>query len=140
MFSFALYFWNTFLQEHVFFILGMLSQTIKLKPRDHMGFTYRKRDFSPCTYLTAITTHRLNETEIKDLHSLIHKTDFRKCKKKPTPKSKFFSIFGLIDIYIWTVFVTSLILSELHCVSIKNKIESFIIFRSNLEATSWSVF
>ncbi|KAK9732004.1 Galactosyltransferase [Popillia japonica] len=71
------------------YITGMLSQTIKLKPRDHMGFTYRKRDFSPCTYLTAITTHRLNETEIKDLHSLIHKTDFRKCKKKPTPKSLF---------------------------------------------------
>ncbi|XP_022909732.1 beta-1,3-galactosyltransferase 1-like [Onthophagus taurus] len=69
------------------YITGMLPVNAKLKPKNHPGFSYLKREMDMCIYLTAITAHHVNETEMRLLYDLLRRTNLQKdCKKKPQNK------------------------------------------------------
>ena len=50
------------------YITGMLSQAAKIRPKDHLGFSYLKRKLDPCLYSQIVSSHHLNAKEMEKIY------------------------------------------------------------------------
>lgn len=68
-----------------FFILGILSSEINIKPHNDPGFTYLKRELNPCLYQKAYTTHHITSMEMHHLYASLKTINFKdECKENST--------------------------------------------------------
>lgn len=77
------------------YITGILSKSVKLRPRNNGGFTFVKRKYDPCVFKTAFTSHRLSPMEIRDQYSQLQVINLEEeCRLLQLSKNNSFNIFG----------------------------------------------
>ena len=51
----------------VVFLTGILAQAVGLRPKDHPGFSFKRRDLDICSVRKTITTHGVSSREMVDV-------------------------------------------------------------------------
>lgn len=76
------------------YITGILPKSIRLRPRNNPGFTFVKRNYDPCVFLTAFTSHRLSPMEIQDQYTALKRVNLSEdCRLQQERRNGTFSIF-----------------------------------------------
>ena len=53
------------------YITGILAEAVGIRPEDHVGFSYVKRQLSPCLYSQTISSHHLSAREMREMSATL---------------------------------------------------------------------